>query len=281
MSARPAVSRDLERVEPAMATAARNLGWSETRHTEIAAKVPSPLTRADLTALLKREPSLVHALETAVTARDNKVSDIAALDKSIAASPQTETLPSLTSALPESRALDYAATVAAARTALKEAERSEADHLAALTPWRGTAVEVKSQNAPAPDEANRLNIERVKLEALHTNASDALRNKESAFALARTRCDHHEREHDLVSLEALRAIREERDALWQVIRSGERSLDAGAEAYEHDVRAADSLADRRYGAADHIAKGRELREAVLMLQTEVETAKQRLDEIDD
>src|SRR5437764_13177078 len=177
MSARPAVSRDLERVEPAMATAARNLGWSETRHTEIAAKVPSPLTRADLTALLKREPSLVHALETAVTARDNKVSDIAALDKSIAASPQTESLPSLTSALPEARALDYAATVAAGRTAVKEAEHSEADHLAALTPWRGTAVALKSPNAPAPRAPKRLNIQRVKLESHHTNALDHVANQ--------------------------------------------------------------------------------------------------------
>ena len=276
----PSVEAEIATVQEAVAAAARHLDWHEVDQAAVGKKVPSTLLRDDLSSLLKREQGLAHAVDTALTAHDAKVAVIAALDEQIAGAPQAAEFPALTGALAEARALNYTAMLAAAKAAKKTAEGQQADGFAALLPWQGTAETLRTQTPPAQSETTRFTVTRSELEALRKSADDDRQHKELALALARVASEHHEREYELVSADALRDQRIQRDRLWQALRSRQKDLDAEGSAYEREVRDADALADRRYDSADHIAKGRELGEAVLKLDIEVQELCRRIEGLD-
>lgn len=277
----PGVVQELATLQEVIATAARHLRWPETAPDAVQARIPSALLREDLARLLKREQALVHAVETATTARNGKVAGIATLTGHIDAAPKGDGLPLLTKGLAAARALNHADASAAARTTLQTAQRQQAEDFAALMPWQGGADALRGQNAPTQEEVTRFTAQRSSLEALRGSVTTDIQIKEQALELARAQLAHHEGEHEAVSAADLLRQREQRDALWSELRHGDKSLDAHGAAYEEEVRSADTLADRRYDHADHLAKGRELRETVLKLETEMQSLGRRATDLDD
>ena len=275
----PGVQQELSGVLADIAATARDLSWANTGLDAVAARLPSSVLRADLDGHLKHFKDLAHAVDNARRASAAKRDDIAALEAQLASAPDTTELPALNRALSEAQVLNYAEACTVTQVAVDSALRRQTDSYLELSPWQGTAGELRGQ-FPQIAEVNALVEDRTSLEERRRNTAQQLGREETAVAQAQAALTAHEGERDIVSGDALHAQREARDGLWKTIRRGERSPTDAGDIYEQEVRAADTMADARYDNATYIATARELKNTLLTRGVERDGTRKRLEEVE-
>lgn len=275
----PGVRKELEAGLAALAAATRGLGWPETALDAIAAKLPSPLVRADLAAHLKLLSDLSHDLDSARRDLVAKQDAIKVLEDQLATAPDATELPSLARALTDAVALNYAEAFEKATAAVESAALKTAECFNAVHPNQGTLADLLVNSRPTTAEVTGLTEERLRLTTSLQAATDQVERETTAVTLAESALTAHSQGRVLVTTEALQTQRGLRDTLWQALRQGKTPLAQGGDPYEHEVRAADALADVRYDDASHVAKAAELHNTVATRIIERDGTRQRLDRV--
>lgn len=265
----PNVQGQIDAKTSAVLVLARQIGWSEDTVTEIDAKLPTPLSRADFEALLRTQEAIAKDAQRATQDRNGNESAIAVLDERINAVPPITPFTTLEAALKEARALDFerASAEAEQKTALAQIKLDTA--LGALDPWEGTLDALRSLDPPQHDEIQRFANRRIALETVRDRAADALRAKRVTATQAKVEADQFVRQQQLITEQILRDRRAQRDALWHDFRSGAKSLAAAGDEFEVEVRATDDLADRRYIDASKIEQAQTLTNKLEVLEAEI------------
>lgn len=242
----PRVLRDIDARTTAVRRYAADLGWPEMDVDAIAARLPTVLVREDIRASVRAEEKLTGAAQRALRDRDARLAALAELDRQLGEAPATDARPELDRALNAARVLNIATAAPAARRNAVAAKGALDAALTALAPWNGTLTDLRSLALPNTAEITRFTARRGMLEERASHAAKALQAKQLAAAGARVEAEEFVRRHDPVTHDVLTTGRASRDTLWQAIRAGAKSTATDGDAYEHEVRAADQLADRRY-----------------------------------
>ena len=257
---------------------AKEIGWNETGMKEIAEKLPTRLVRAEIHALIRTRETLAAEAQRAEKDRRDKATALEELDRLIKSAPTIARWPALDNALAAARTLDLAPARAKAEQTVKLAEDRLADALSKLTPWRGDAAALRQLAPPDPAEIQRFTKQRTSLETRRDVAAENLRAKKAEAARAKVAAQEFRRHNDPVTEEALHGQRTKRDALWQDLRGGAKTLATVGDTFEGEVRAADGLADRRYVGAAVVEKAQMLDTQYRSIESEIDVLQQQEEE---
>lgn len=234
-------------------------------HKEIGSAIAIVPTRTQVAELRQ----VLNGIVTARAATDQAESEIndvrsrlARLEQRLAELPADATLTTLVSAVDTARQLgvDFDERCEAAAETLKRTAARRDTLLAQLRPWSGPAVELIGLPLLSDAELQQARDRLAELEAeLKKAVTTATRLQDEVETLSH-QIERGSASEGAVTMEALAAARQVRDADWDFIRRG---LTAGtvvedgqrrAAAYSNLVEKADALADRRYSSAE--ASGR-------------------------
>lgn len=248
---------------------AQQVGWVETELADIKAKVPTRLVRAEIEALLRNRTTVETEAERAATDEQDQREALKVLDDQIAASPALPHSLALDTALATARALDLAQAEAKARQSVTTASNNLNTALTALAPWTGTLDGLRPLALPSAAEVQRISKQRDGLETRSAVANEELRAKRTTAARAKVAADDARRDGDLVTESVLLGQRRRRDDLWQAIRAGQKHPATDGDAFEGEMVAADTLADRRYLKAEVVANAQMLDTQYRSLEAEI------------
>lgn len=226
------------------------------------AVVPTRTQVAELRQVLNGIVSARAAADQAEEELGDVRSKLARLEQRLAELPADAALPTLVSAVDAARQLgaDFDERCDAAAEALNRTVARRDALLAQLKPWSDSAGELLGLPSLSDAELQQARDSLTEFEAeLKKASTDATRLRDEAETLS-LQIERGSASEGAVTLEALAAARQVRDADWDFIRAG---LTAGtviedgqrrAAAYGDLVEKADALADRRYSSAE--ASGR-------------------------
>jgi uncharacterized protein YhaN len=254
------------------------LGWPGENPRATEARLPRRVAVADLRALLETRSALDATLTGVIADEAAARQALSLLAAAAADLPPARDLGDLAAALKAARGLgDIDADL---RVARREAERrgEAVDRaLARLAPWSGGADALEAMRPPSEPEIAQAVIGLNGDERALAEADRDARAAEARGAELELQRRQLSRDDRAVAWAAVEAARRERDGLWRRLRGqllGEHALDdPGGDAAEFVERlaAADSLADRRFLAAELSAR-------LTTLQEDVERAALALDQ---
>lgn len=248
-----AYERDIERREAEVAAlwrevaaASAQLGWLADSVETLAARLPTLLVRRELGQLARERSGLIQGLRAAEQAERAKRLEIEQLAQQLATLQSGEVQPALRAALAAARGLGdpdsalqrHAAAVAKANTALENA-------LQALGRWQRNLAELAAIQPPA---AQTLAAQIQQRQALDAERQATLRQRDAQqTALARLELEiaQYNELHHPVTREVVEQARQQRDGVWQALKSGEVALREGAPRFETALRHADQVTDTR------------------------------------
>ena len=229
---------------------ARQLSWPMEDEEATALRLPSVLVRSGLEDLLRRHGALLQAQVAADEALNTRQEEIKAVNVEIALLPATAIAGALVDALAGARGLGdvlaqaqrFETQIARAQRELKAAQRD-------LGPWPLVSDALSALVLPVQEECSVLITRRAALEAelqvVQARQSD-IQAEEKLLALG---ISHYRAAHQPVTQAEVIAVRGQRDASWQAIKSGQLALGDAAAGYERAVSQADHLADLRHSKA--------------------------------
>ncbi len=230
---------------------------------QVAASLPSRPVRREVEQLLSEGAQLRTHAEAAQRALAERQQELTHLQAEMAAVPLMAASADLEQAVDAAGAAgDLDARVSTLRGNLDGEEAALRRGLAALS-QAGIAVPAGIEPAvewlahmrPWPtahllEEAQR----RQRLHNEYEILCSRVRDAELECAAARLEVEQFNRTHRAVTRDEVVAARRERDALWQAMATGERSLEEARERYVTLVRGADTLADLQLAAVDDAAR---------------------------
>jgi uncharacterized protein YhaN len=261
------------------------LGWAEAPASVIKTRLPQRVRVAELRSLLETRSALDATLSAASADEATAHQALVGLRAELDEMPEVPDIRDFSAVLKFARgAGDLDAAVSAAK---READRRAAalsSGLAVLAPWSGTADALRCLVLPSDAE---LAAAQVTMAQTALAAGEAKREHQAeldrgqALDLQRT---HLVRDDRAVSPDTIARAREDRDLLWRGIRAhlvDEQPLSDPAESandFERRSGIADSIADRRYAAAEQSARLVALQEEVERNALAVERQRRRLNE---
>ena len=272
----PGVQGQLDAKIVAVQASARQIGWAESDVAAIAAKLPTRLVRSEIEALLRTRQATDSAVGAAEKAESGQKATIKTLDETVAALPASAPSPAVAAALDAAKALDLTQAQAKAQKKITDAWRLADVALASLAPWTGDADALRRFPLHLTAEAFRNVSTRDGLTTRYDLASENLQAKRAEVARLNVAADEARRHAEPVTMIALTGQRTKRDNLWQEFRTGSKAPTTDGTAYEAEVIAADSLADRRYGDAAVIEHAQALDTQVKALEAEIGVLQEQL-----
>lgn len=233
----------------------KQLGWSVGSDVELEQRLPGKLLRAELSGLIRRHDGVEQHRKAASEARATRESEISRVDKELQALPDLQVSPSLRQALAAAQGLgDIAGQSRQLEAQVSRARRNLDSASLELGAWRPALESLRSMELPSADELNALQRRLGELESVGTGLAERLADKESELAEATLAIEQYASAHHPVSLEHLNRARAERDEVWQGIKSGALTLQAGAAEFEPRVKQADDLSDLRHDKAQEASE---------------------------
>ena len=229
---------------------ARQLSWPAEDEEATAQRLPDVLVRVGLEDLLRRHGGLHQTQSAADEALTSRQEEIKAVQAEIALLPTSTPPVALVDALAEARGLgDVLAQMQRLETQIARGERELRAAQRDLGTWPLTSDQLCALALPGQDECSVLIARRAalqaELQAVQARQTE-VRAEEKMLALGLL---HFRAAHQPVTQTEVMALREQRDASWQAIKSGELALLDGAAGYERTVTQADHLADVRHSKA--------------------------------
>ena len=229
---------------------ARQLSWPMEDEEATAQRLPSVLVRSGLEDLLRRHGALLQAQAAANEALDTRQEEIKVVNAEIALLPATTIAVNLVDALARARGLgDVQAQAQRLESQIARTQRELQAAQRDLGLWPLAGDRLSTLVLPGQEECSVLITRRAALEAelqaVQARQSD-IRAEEKLLALGIL---HYQAAHQPVTQSEVIAVRGQRNAGWQAIKSGELSLSDAAAEYERTVAHADQLVDLRHSKA--------------------------------
>jgi uncharacterized protein YhaN len=260
-----------------------DLGWSGLTIAGVREKVPSRARLNQLQELIQENALWEERLAAAKRTEQGAEQKLAIIKKrGLELSPPSETtrLAALVRSLRSKASLTSQLQDLQGRR--EDAQRSLTYAMDELKPWEGTIEALRHTTVPS-DEAATAAADRLKTaDADLIRTLDLQRQAREALKRAQLQVKQFEQGSDAVSIEAVQALRQSRDALWRAIR--ERAERASApesatmERFEEELKDSDELADRRFLHAQDSAKLAVLHDACGQAQLQVELMQDAIDE---
>ncbi len=259
----------------------RQVGWTSAPARDIQARLPGRPQLGELRALLEEHRGLETQREA--TEEELRVQTERAVDlqRDLTALPTPTGGPSLQAVLQAVRAQgDLEGALRNAEQRLEKARRALESGLASLSPWRGSAEELA--NLPLIPETQAYELaetlggaeeDLAKADAALVELGDRRRQ----LALRR---EQLVRDQQGISPEVLRNVRGARDATWRQLAAhlagqSEGDITEARHRFSQELREADSLADRRFDAAETWARLVSLDHDLEGLDLDIELAGER------
>lgn len=288
-----------------LADVLRQLGRAEFQSGQlplldvVAADLPARPLRQEIRQLLQEGGELERAREDAAGALEAKRTEIEAARSRIAALPEGAVGPALRQALNAATAAGD--LEAALQNLRRRARQEEAELLQRLRALRQPGLQIdmlRDIDAAAPDTHRALSwleamqpfstIELAEYvqrrqsllseqDAAETRLAEAVRQLNDA----RLRLEQFRRTHQAASWEEVLSARRDRDALWGLLASGERTLDEEAERFSALVKAADLLVDQHLQAVGDAAQRQSLEHECEREELRVQGLQQARDQLAD
>ncbi|MDB5575335.1 MAG: hypothetical protein JWR80_511 [Bradyrhizobium sp.] len=239
----------------------RELGWAEADMQAVIGRLPQRVRLAEVRGLLEDRSAIDALLTAAEEAEKTARARGEGLAQELALLPVAEDTGILSAAVTAARALgdiDQALENAEAEATRRSGALSHA--MRQLTPWTADLDALRSLIAPEAGEVTDAATRQNEAEAGLVEAKRMQRetlDRSDALGLQRTQLM---RDSGAVTLDALRAIREDRDAIWRRIDDHLRQASAlpdpaeTAGDFAGRVTSSDALADRRFDAATQSAR---------------------------
>lgn len=250
--------RDIERRQEEVrallreaANLAAQLGWP-VEEGALRAHLPTALALRTVQNLLRERGGHVQAEQAAEEAQRRAAAALERLKQRQSQQPSARPSPELLAALQEAQTCRQTQPAQQTlRQNLQQTERQLAQALAALAPWQHDPATLASLRLPTEERLNHLKQEHATLSARaeaarqqHSQAREQLRGAELALA-------QFSAGRRLVTLDEVQQARQQRDSLWQRIKTHALALDAGAAPLDDALQHADRLVDaQRDNATD-------------------------------
>lgn len=242
------------------------LGWIAESASAVAQRLPKLLVQRELRQLVRDHGAVIQGLRSAEKAESNKLSEVASLSKQLASIESCEIKPALRAALAEAKSFgDSETTRQKQLSALTKAKSTVDGLLQKLQPWQKPLSELSAMQPPEPEKIAHLLQQRLAVIADRKAELVRLKNQQAEIdrielAIAQFQALHHP-----TTDEAVLQTRQERDAAWLAIKSGENALQQGAQQFEEKMIHADTVADRRL---DDVEEATELQSLLHQLERE-------------
>lgn len=248
--------RDIERRQEEVrallreaADLAAQLGWP-VEEAPLRAHLPTTLALRTVQTLLRERGAHVQAEQAAQEAQQRAAAALERLQQRQAQQPAPPPSAQLLAALQEAQLCRQGLPAQhSMRQGLQETERQLAQALAALAPWQHDPATLARLRLPTEERLTSIKQARATLEARmeearkqHAQAGDQQRRSE--LALAQFAAGRH-----LVTQDEVLHARQQRDTLWQRIKTHALALDAGAAPLDDALRHADRLVDAQRDSA--------------------------------
>lgn len=252
---------------------ALELGWHDAALSAelLLARLRSADLRASLTRLLRSQAQQREALLAATRAERAKRGEVAQARAELAALPSADPPLALQAALARAHKLgDVDGALRERREAVARRQAALLAAQAALGPWGMEAEALRAVAAPPAEQVSAFAREQAADDALARTLATRLRTLAQQTDKARLEVAQYRQAHDPVTRDDLLRARQQRDRQWEALKTDPSSMPAQAGEFEQQLRAADTLADRRH---DTVQQASELQHRLDQLErTEQEAA---------
>lgn len=277
---------EVRAAEARIVKAARDLGWSEASAKALESRAPLATARRELSEALQQRGALDGKRQSAREALEESESRLRDSEAKAAALEARPVSAEWKAALGAARTLgDAAARTAELEQAVEMARREWSQALAGLSPWSGSAEQLRERPAVSAEQARSWLEERRQAVDAVKKVEDKISEVTTALADKRVELDQLVRDRAPVTGRQVKQAREGRDRIWGEIVAGARPLGEARTSYEEALAEADSVADRRFERAEEASAWtaltneiERLEERQKSLQTKYTDAQKRLEE---
>jgi len=268
-----AYNRDIERRKNEIAAhwqdvchACTQLGWMPESESAVALRIPKLLVQRELRQLVRDHGGVIQALRSAEKAESNKLSEIDQLSKQLAGVQSGEIKPALRAALANAKSFgDSGTTLQKQQRVLTKAKSALEGLLRELRQWQKPLADLPAMQPPSQEKISRLLQDRLGL--VFDRKAELIRLENQKAEVGRIELDisQFKERHHPTTYEAVLQTRQERDASWLAIKTGETTLQQAAQKFEAAMIHADGVADRRL---DDVEEATELQSLLHQLERE-------------
>lgn len=222
------------------------LGWPHESVSDIARRLPTLLVQRELRQLVRERGGIIQALRSAEQAASHKQSEMESLAKQLGELRSGEVKPALRAALANAKSCgDADAILQKQQASLVKAKSVVENLMAELGRWRKPLPELMAIQPPSQEKISRLLQERQALIAEQKSEFTRLKNQGTESARIELQISQFKELHHPTTYEAVLKSRQERDASWLAIKTGQNDLQQGVQEFEAALQHADEMADRR------------------------------------
>ncbi|MGZ8236879.1 MAG: AAA family ATPase [Methylobacter sp.] len=251
------------------------LGWTHESENAITQRLPTQLVQRELRKLVQDHGGIIQALRSAEHAESSKLAEIESLTNELDKLQSGEIKPALRAALANVKSFgDADASIRKQQIALTKAQSALENLLPELGQWRKPLADLIAIQPPSHEKISRLLQEQQDLIASRKSELIRLKNQKAEVARIELEISQFKELHHPTTFEAVLQARQERDASWLVIKTGECNLQKAAQKFEATMLQADTVADRR---TDDVEEATQLQSLLHQLERE----KQNLSNIED
>ena len=226
--------------------ACTQLGWTSDSESAIVQRLPTTLIQRELSRLIRDRGGMIQILRAAEQAEKNKLSEINALSTQRDELQIGEVKPALRAALANAKSFgDTEVTIQKLQAILTKAKSALEGSLLELGQWNMPLPELMALQPPSQEKVSRLMQERQALNAERKTELLSLKNQTAEVSRIELQIFQFKELHQPTTPEAVIEARQERDASWQAIKTGQLDLQQEAQKLEAKIIIADKAADKR------------------------------------
>ena len=220
------------------------LGWSCDSEAAIAEQLPSQLVQRELIQLIRDHGGIIEVLRAAEQASRTKQSEMDVLAQQLAELKSGEVKPELRAALTTAKSLgDSLAVMQNKQTALSSAKITMEALLQDLGQWQKSLPELIDLKIPSQETISRLLQDRQALVADKKAEAAQLKSQKTTVAQLELKLSQFKELHHPTTHEDVTQARQERDASWLAIKTGEKPQQQEGAVFEAAILNADKVAD--------------------------------------
>ncbi|NRT58032.1 ATP-binding protein [Sphaerotilus uruguayifluvii] len=243
--------------------AALELGWPADIAALTDSVLPTTIQLREVQRLVVSHGQIRQAQANAQQALRDKQSETEAAQMELTAMPVMVVTASLRHAVSDAQGYKHsAATQAALRQAVQEAQRALRDHLGRLEPPMLGLEAIQATTSISMARLNELGSERQRLQSALDAATELAAQAQQTLETSTLAAAQYAQARHIVTGVEVRDARQARDARWTSIKQGEVTLAIGAAALEAAILLSDELADTQLDSATEAAELQSLRQQV-------------------
>lgn len=262
-------------LEEVKATSAQ-LDWPQEEDA-VRALLPTMLALKTVSNLIRDRGALEQAATSDASAVQKKRQEIARIEGRLTAIPVTEVSAKLKSAVSTAQTLRH--TAAKQRSLVESMQAAEKDlgtALQALAPWRRLPDELATMTLPSAESLANSKAEHQSLISACRLAEQRLEEAQGLVRKTELEIEQYSRGHRIVTPSEVKTARSDRDEAWSAVKTGKKTLDAGALIIDTAIQYADELVDVQLSSVTESAELQSLQNRLEREKADVERLQETL-----